>query len=139
MAALDRIQSHGFRRWYERQLIECHAWLVTCFLGIIATASGIEIFGGSAPGGRVAGGSLILGGIIVGLLSWQYYRRMLDVAERFGELAICSGCGTYGRFAVLASGPRPLPDGADPMLDGSAGEVWLRVRCRKCANEWLIA
>ena len=30
----------GFRRWYERQLIESHAWLVTCFLcGLVIAAS----------------------------------------------------------------------------------------------------
>ena len=28
----------GFRRWYERQLIESHAWLITCFLCALAIA-----------------------------------------------------------------------------------------------------
>jgi len=45
LASFDRIRTHGFRHWYERQLIECHAWLVSCFLGMICAASGIEVSG----------------------------------------------------------------------------------------------
>ena len=44
MNRADGIHKFGFRRWYERQLIESHAYLVTCFLSMILVAACIEIF-----------------------------------------------------------------------------------------------
>ena len=35
MSEAEGIRKLGFRRWYERQLIESHAWFVTCFLCLI--------------------------------------------------------------------------------------------------------
>jgi len=32
----DTIARIGFRRWHERQLLECHAWLVTGILCVLA-------------------------------------------------------------------------------------------------------
>ncbi len=138
MASLDQIRTRGFRRWYERQLIECHAWLITCFLGIIATASGIEIFGQHSVGSRSTGTLLVFAGIATGLLSWHRYRSMLEIAERLGERAICPGCGTYAKFRVLDSGPTPMPDGGDPDIDSLGSSVWLRVRCKRCDREWTL-
>lgn len=138
MAALDRIRTRGFRHWYERQLIECHAWLVSCFLGIIASASGIELVGAAPAAARLSGIALALGGALLTLFSWQRYRAMLLIAERLGERAVCPECGTYGRFKVVASGPTPLPDGADPDIDELGDRIWLRARCRQCEREWLL-
>lgn len=138
MASLDRIGEKGFRNWYERQLIDCHLWLVTCFLGIIAATSGIEIFGRSGPGARMLGGILMLGGCMLALLGWHYYRRMLDVAERLGEQATCPACAAYARFDVVAGGPLPLPDGDDQRVERDEDTLWLRARCRRCGEEWLM-
>ncbi len=135
MASLDRIGKEGFRHWYERQLIECHLWLVSCFLGIIMTASGIEIFGRAS---RPLGAFLMLGGAVLALAGWQRYRRMLDVAERLGELAACPKCQAYARFDILSAGPMPLPEGDDPLVERAADSLWLRARCRKCGEEWLM-
>lgn len=60
MASLDRIRTKGFRHWYERQLVECHAWLLSWFLGLIVLISGVELVGGNSPDRRV--GALLLGG-----------------------------------------------------------------------------
>ena len=35
MSATDYIQRHGFRRWYERQLIESHAYLALGFVALL--------------------------------------------------------------------------------------------------------
>ena len=137
MASLDRIRTHGFRRWYERQLIECHAWLVSWFLGVIVLASGIEVAGAGAAT-RVWGALLLVAGMAVALYSWQRYRLMLEIAERLGEQAVCPGCNAYGKFRVESSWPAPLPDGGDPALENHGGGVWLRARCRKCDNEWML-
>ncbi|MEJ2174821.1 MAG: hypothetical protein P8Y76_07900, partial [bacterium] len=36
------IGKFGFRRWYERQLTESFAWLITCLLCAVVIAAGIE-------------------------------------------------------------------------------------------------
>jgi hypothetical protein len=120
VASLDRIRTHGFRRWYERQLIECHAWLVSWFLGVIVLVSGIEVAG-------QGGASRMTGALL-----------LLEIAERLGEQAACPGCQTYGKFKVESSGPAPLPDGGDPVLENHGGGIWLRVQCRKCGDEWML-
>lgn len=137
MASLDRIRTHGFRRWYERQLIECHAWLVSWFLGFIVVVCGIELAGDGAAS-RLSGVLLVLGGLVVSLYSLKRYCLLLGIAERLGEQAVCPGCKAYGKFRVQCSSPDPLPDDGDPSLESNEGSVWLRARCRKCGDEWVL-
>ena len=137
MASLDRIRTDGFRRWYERQLIECHAWLVTWFLGLIVLVAGLEMAGGGA-GLRVQGAVMGFAGLAVTLFSWARYRLLLEVAERLGEQAVCPQCDAYAKFAIAASGPTPMPDGGDPSLENHGGGIWLRAHCRKCGHEWMM-
>ncbi len=137
MASLDRIRTDGFRRWYERQLIECHAWLVSWFLGLIVLVSGIEL-AGAGSSSRFGGILLILGGLALTLFSWSRYRLLLEIAERLGEQAVCPKCDTYGKFSTVAAGPNPLPDGGDPALENHGGGIWLRVKCKKCGDEWML-
>ena len=137
MASLDRIRTKGFRHWYERQLVECHAWLLSWFLGLIVLISGVELVGGNSQDRRV--GALLLGaGLLVTLYSWRRYRLMLEIAERLGEQAVCPGCEAYAKFSVESSGPNPMPDGGDLALERESGGIWLRARCRKCGDEWMI-
>jgi len=84
VASLDRIRTDGFRYWYQRQLIECHAWLVSWFLGVIVLVSGIEVAGADAAS-RMSGGLLVLGGLAIALYSWKRYRLLFEIAERLGE------------------------------------------------------
>jgi hypothetical protein len=137
VASLDRIRTDGFRRWYERQLIECHAWLVSWFLGVIVFVSGLELSGAGAAT-RVSGIALLLAGVLVAVYSWRRYRAMLVTAERLGEQASCPSCSAYGRFKVLSSWPASLPDGGDPSVENAGSGLWLRAKCRKCGGEWLI-
>lgn len=137
MASLDRIRTDGFRSWYERQLIECHAWLVSWFLGLIVLVSGVEL-AGAGSGTRPGGILLLLGGLAVTLFSWTRYRLLLEIAERLAEHAVCPNCDTYARFSTMSSGPSPLPDGGDPSLENHGGGVWLQVKCKKCGDEWVL-
>jgi hypothetical protein len=137
VAALDRIRTDGFRSWYERQLIECHAWLVSWFLGVITLASGIEV-AGSGASSRMLGALLLLAGLALTLYSWKRYRLLLEIAERLGEQAVCPGCSTYARFQIQSSTPAPLPDGGDFALEDRGGGVCLHAQCRKCGEQWLL-
>jgi len=137
VASLDRIRTEGFRSWYQWQLIECHAWLVSLFLGVIVVVSGIEVAGVDAAS-RVPGALLVLGGVATAVYSWTRYCLFFETAERLGEQAICPSCKTYGRFKVLYSRPAPLPDGGDPSLKNHGGGIWLHAQCRKCGDEWML-
>jgi hypothetical protein len=136
MELADRIRKHGFRKWYERQLIEGHAWLVSCFLGIILLATSMEVVSFRGVYVRIFFGlSLAAAGWALGWLAWRRYAYIMAVAERLGEGATCVKCRAYGRFTILAAGPERLSPGqseADPEA------IWLKVRCRKCQNEWTI-
>ena len=42
MEPADSIRRLGFARWYERRLIEGHAWFVSGFMCMIAIAASME-------------------------------------------------------------------------------------------------
>ncbi len=46
------IERHGFRRWYERQLIESHAYLALGFVALILLLSGMELLSDTQSGFR---------------------------------------------------------------------------------------
>ena len=48
------IERHGFRRWYERQLIESHAYLALGFVALILLLSGLELLSSAEAGIRFA-------------------------------------------------------------------------------------
>jgi hypothetical protein len=138
MDLVDGIRKRGFKKWYERQLIESHVYLVTCFLCMILVAACAEEFSFRSPGlkpllmmGFIAGGGL------VGLFSWQRYKAIMTVAEAYGDHSTCAQCHAYARFEVIDWGDAPpvAPSGAGP---STAAGPWLKVRCRKCANMWTM-
>lgn len=136
MDTLGRLRQLGFRKWYERQLIESHLYLTTCFLGIIAVATSLELFGGrNGPAGTLLALSIGLGGVWVCLFCWQRYKRIMLVAEHIGDHAHCPRCHAYARFDVVDAG-RALHE--EPASIEDPQEVWLRVHCRKCGNDWMI-
>jgi len=134
MASLDRIRTHGFRAWYERQLLECHAWLVSCFFGIICAASGIEV----SRQALLLGLALTVSGIVMALYSWRRYRAMLAFAERLGERAVCPNCQVYAQFKIIAAAPTSLPDGTDPDIDRGDETFSLQAQCRRCGHVWKL-
>jgi len=138
MDLVESIRKRGFKKWYERQLIESHLYLVTCFLCMILVAACIEEFSFRAPGLKpvymlvsMAGGGLL------GLLSWLRYKAMMTVAEAYGDHSTCRQCGAYARFDVLDWGdPPPAAVVAEGHAPGA--NTWLKVRCRKCAHVWTM-
>jgi hypothetical protein len=130
----DYIQRFGFRRWYERQLIESHGYLALGFLALILMLSGAEVLSDMKSGEGYVTTLLVAaaGGLLL-LVSWKRFKVLLARAERFAEGAECPACKTWGKFRVL--GQEATPDD-DPPEAGRPG--WLRVCCTKCGGEWKI-
>jgi len=126
----------GFRRWYERQLVESHAYLVIAFLALILLLAGIEGLDVArrSPDEHFLLLVLAAAAGVATFVGWNRFRALLDRAESFASGATCSQCQAWGRFEVLAeerSGPDDPPEAGRPS--------WLRVQCRQCGNGWKIS
>ena len=123
------IGTHGFRRWYERQLAESFAYLTTGVLSLVMTTVALEMleFRSTAVelialvGVGSSGGALCV-------FAWRRFHELLSRAEYVAEQAVCGSCGTYGRIRML---------GSHDMPDSQLGCL-LDVHCRNCGNEWTI-
>jgi hypothetical protein len=130
----ERITKLGFKRWYERTLIESHAFLVTSLFGAILTFTGLELFSqheGLWMRVAIAAAAVVIGSIVA-VASAHRYIRMLMLAINLGERATCPSCKTYAKFDILKSG-RIRSEGAD-----GPGSLWMKVKCKKCGGEWRI-
>lgn len=130
------IRKLGFRKWYERQLIDCHLALVTCFLSGLTVAALLESVNVIEFGWRPMMQLLIVfAACIVGWYSWRRYITVLERAELYGQRSNCPSCRVYARFEVLATGldepPGPVGEAVAPLE-----AAWLRVKCRKCGMQW---
>lgn len=129
------IRRLGFRKWYERQLIESHAALVSCLVcGIVLAALIEEISLFRFDTSSLTGVAVALGAIVLGGFSWRHYITVLERAERYGERSVCLQCHTYARFEILATGLDELGPAAQAVAPLEA--AWIRVRCRTCGNAW---
>lgn len=123
----EGIRRFGFRRWYERQLIESHIYFVTAFLSLIVIVAGLEGYNATAHAStRLMMVALVVGGIVLCAWSFRRYQFMLGRAVRAAEHSTCGKCATYGALEVVRW----------PAEDGLA--TAFTVRCRKCAHEWQI-
>jgi hypothetical protein len=118
MEPADSIARLGFNRWYERRLIEAHAWFVSGFICMILVATCMEelSFRGSAAR-LLAFACLVAVALVICVYGMFRYQRILWEAERVGERATCSACDTYGRFKLISAST---------------------ARCRKCSHEWRL-
>ena len=118
MEPADSIRRLGFSRWYERRLIEGHAWFISGFICIAAIAACMEelSFRGSVAR-LLAYVTLVAASVAIGIYGMRRYQSILTEAEELGEHATCKACGAYARFRLI-----------------SASEV----RCRKCSHEWRL-
>ena len=118
MEPADSIRRLGFVRWYERRLIEGHAWFVSGFVCLTAIAACMEelSFRGSIARLLIYVIVVLAAGAI-GIYGLVRYQKILVEAESLGAHATCGACGAYARFKLISES---------------------RVRCRKCNNEWLL-
>ena len=130
MNLADGIRKIGFRRWYERQLLECHLYLVAGLLSMVVVGACVEEFSLSAPGFMSLLIVLLTAAALAACVwSFRRYINMLVATQRAAEHSVCRECQTYGRLDLLRAGSAPPEVEPDP---------WLRVRCRKCGHEWII-
>lgn len=130
----QRIRRLGFKRWFERQLIESHVYLVTCFLCLILVLAVFEGLNSNAGAlERVGMFALILAAGALGIASWNRYRMILLYALRLSEHSVCEKCRAYARFSVVDSARHDAVETGE-----THGDSWLRVKCQKCGNEWTI-
>ncbi|HYC35847.1 MAG TPA: hypothetical protein VEC19_05455 [Usitatibacter sp.] len=130
------IQRLGFRKWYERELIKCHAALVTCFLCGITVAALLEqveiVEFGWRPLSMLA---IVFFASLLGWASWRSYITVLQRAERYGERSSCPNCRAYARFRVIDTGIDTYPSQAAEAV-APLQSAWLKVVCRKCGTGW---
>lgn len=124
MRLADGIRKHGFRKWYERELLGSHGWMVLLFLCTIGLFAALEgLSQSTGPDARL--GNLVAIGLcgVVGVVALRRYLYLLLHAETVANQAVCAQCDTYGRLELLAE---------------ERGGERLRVRCRRCGHEWTI-
>jgi predicted Zn finger-like uncharacterized protein len=115
----------GFRKWYERQLIDGHLSLVTCLLCMVLVAALLEDMSfREGIGKAMLELATVFASGIVAWFAWKRYQEAMSRAEYFGEQSVCQACKTYARFEVVA--------------EAADGNEWLRVRCRKCGHDWTL-
>lgn len=90
-AAIGRL---GFRRWYERELIVGHGWLVACLLCVFALLALFEDLSYRSAGLD----SLIdlVTAFAAGWIAWTTLKRyvlMLLRAQHLAERSTCKPCG----------------------------------------------
>ncbi len=120
----EGIRKHGFRKWYERRLLACHAHLVLvllCLLGLLVAMEAASRFHSWAD--QIVDGVSLLLCVGVGLWALRRYLTLLLQAEITARQAECARCTTYGRLELLQS-------------DASGDHV--QVKCRNCGHAWHI-
>ena len=79
MSPAEGIAKHGFRRWYERELIEGHVYLVTCILSLMLIAACLEQIDWRGPLVQLVftRPHRVGGAICTGVASLHFYSRAL--------------------------------------------------------------
>jgi predicted Zn finger-like uncharacterized protein len=121
MHLAEGIRKHGFRKWYERELIQSHMHLILTILCAIGLLSVFEVFRTATLGEKLfdLGAIGLFAG--VGIWSLRRYLYLLMHAENTANQAVCSSCQAYGRLAIAQE---------------EAGGRRLMVRCTRCNHQW---
>jgi hypothetical protein len=120
----DGIRKHGFRKWYERELLQSHGHLVLTFFCMIGIFAAVEALGHTRSWIDQAidiAAILICTG--VGIWALRRYLYFLHHAEATANQADCPHCKAYGSFTLEAE---------------DATHSTVTVCCRKCRHRWTI-
>ena len=118
------IRKHGFRKWYERELLRSHAHMAltfVCMVGLLAAFEAASRFKSWGDQAIDLAAVVICGG--GGLWALRRYLSLLMYAESAANQADCPSCGTYARFRLVQA---------------DAQDERARVCCRQCEHQWTI-
>jgi hypothetical protein len=121
-SSAERMGRLGFRKWYERELLSGHAYMVLSILSVVALMASMESFR-DGPSVRLENVLFAVVSGAIGLWALRRYLFLTMRAEAIAHQAVCSACGEYGRFGVVGQNP-------------SRNET--EVCCRKCTHRWVI-
>lgn len=134
MSVVDDIRKRGFRRWYERQLIESHAYLVMAFLALILLGSGMEWARQVHPWTTwLLAIGIAAAAMLLCFVGWRRFMVLLARAELFAQGATCAQCGAWGKFRVIAA----ETESEDAPVEAGRPH-WIRVKCSKCGHDWRL-
>jgi hypothetical protein len=112
----------GFQRWYERELLICHSWLVACLLCAFALLALLEDLNVREAGWAAVPAALAA--FAAGCVAWYALARYLGMLFRalhVAERSTCTRCGAHGKYRLVSATARSMT-----------------VHCRRCDSEWSI-
>jgi hypothetical protein len=124
MGLAEGIRKHGFRKWYERELMQSHLHMLLLLFCTIGLLGAFEVFSRAAP--LADQFNIVLSVLLcigIGVWSMRRYLYLLLHAEKVAHQAICSQCKVYGRLEVVHA---------------EAGRQRVGVRCTRCGHGWPI-
>jgi hypothetical protein len=124
MKAVKSIRRLGFRKWYERELLQSHLHLVLLLLSTLALVGAAEVISERpAAGTQLAMVACFVVSALIAVWSLRRYLFLLNHAEYVADQAVCAQCDSYGKWDVTGEQPAVARMG---------------VCCRKCGNRWEI-
>jgi len=125
MKLADGIRKHGFRKWYERELLHSHAHLLLTFFCAIGLFAAFEALGRfRSVSDQLTDLVAIAVCAAVGIWALRRYLRLLMHAEVTAHQADCPQCKAYARFKLESENAR---------------ESSVLVCCTKCQHRWTIS
>ena len=102
MNAAHTIRRLGFRKWYERELLESHAHLVLLLLSTLGLLGSMEVYSLQLPiGSQLDVLACAVVSAVIGVWSLRRYLYLLMHAEHAANQADCPHCGVYARFTLV--------------------------------------
>lgn len=123
MQLSEGIRKFGFRKWYERELIHSHLYLlmtILCTVGLLATFEALGRVRGIERAFDAAALALFAA---VGGVSLRRYIYLLMHAENTANQAVCAQCKSYGVLQVERE---------------EQAAQRLQVACKRCGHRWPI-
>ncbi|GIX23908.1 MULTISPECIES: MJ0042-type zinc finger domain-containing protein [Caldimonas] len=124
MTMAQMIRQHGFRKWYERELVLSHLHLVLLVLSLVGLLGSAEAYERGAPLLVQAWvGLCAAASAAIGLWALRRYLALLMHAEHVAHQAQCPACHAYARWSLI---------------DEDQGGQRLQVQCQRCGHRWHI-
>jgi hypothetical protein len=97
----EALRKHGFRKWYERELLQSHAHLLLTFFCMIGVFAAFEAFDRTQSWlDQATDVVAVLICLAIGGWALRRYLYLLTHAEATANQADCPACKAYGSFTV---------------------------------------